>query len=61
MSPPPLTILKFEDGDTVSNVPPPHEFCLTQRPSPSELISLISMVNYTNTLFKNIETNDRLV
>ena len=31
--------------------PPPHEFCLTQGLSPSELISLISMVN----------PNDRLV
>ena len=29
-------------------------------PSPSELISLISNVNPTNTLFQNIEINDRL-
>ena len=53
----------FEDGghNIKCPPPPPTNFVITQGPSPSELISLISMVNPTNTLFQNIEINDRLV
>ena len=49
MSPPPPTILKM--GDTISNAPPPpppNEFCLTQGPTPSELISMISVIYMVN-------------